>query len=623
VRIDPETGALLLSLACPCHILPFEYRPGTIVLDIRNGPAPEGSAFEVAFAAAAAPVPGTPPVAEAPVVYDWRAGLPRAAAADAALPLATGGASLLPLRDALLAELSRGAANGLVDMQLPPPVRGEDVAAMDDLAWVRIGLGPLPGVELGLGENLAPAADACVPDSDLALSDWGGDRTAAESLAEARSGLYGEFDRLEPEAVVHAVKLHLFLGFGAEARQYADLLPEADRPAVLLSMARLVDGEADPGTPFAAMLGCDGAAALWAALAHSSLPAATPVNTDAIVRSFAALPSHLRRHLGPRLADLLLPRDAAAARMIRDAMARTPDIAPGVVALADAQAALQADQPELALDHAETALAEGASGAGGLIALVEAHAKALKPLPPDQAEAVLAMLQDAGTGPDAARLLRAAILSLALSGQTDEAFALAGPESPYLADLWAVAAVLADDSAFLTHALATPGAPVPQDLAEGIARRLQQLGFPDAALAWLGAVSLADPPERRMLAAAAELDRGDARRALTLLAGLQEAEALDLRRQVETSLGAFEAAQRSAETAGLAEEAARLAGWRADWSGLAALDLSPWSEAAAYAAPSTPAGEGPLARGAALLEASAGARAAVEALLAAVEPPNP
>ncbi len=52
----------------------------------------------------------------------------------------------------------------------------------------------------------------------------GGDRPPLDLLAEARSGLYGEFDVPNEEAVLHSVKVQLYLGFGAEAGQTAGLL---------------------------------------------------------------------------------------------------------------------------------------------------------------------------------------------------------------------------------------------------------------------------------------------------------------------------------------------------------------------------------------------------------------
>ena len=626
VRVDPFSGALTLILSCSCHILPFEYRPGTVVLDIRNGPAPPGSAFEVPFAEAASTGNGAVPNSGAPLVYNWREDFPDKSRKVDSLPLATGGVSLAPLRDALLAQISRGVAEGLVDVERPLSALPSETSHQPD--WARIWLGAMPGVEPGAGEAAEKPVSACISDSDLALSDWGGGRPALELLVEARSGLYGEFDALASDAVVRSVQLHVYLGFGAEARQLAGLLPETERTEILvplLSMAQLVDGYTDPAGPFAAMLHCNGHAALWAALAPHDLPATVKVNSDAIVRSFTALPPHLRRHLGPRLANLLLPVDAVAARIVRDVMARTPDVSPGQVAVADSQAELLAGRPEEARQHAERALKDGAP-IEGLVALVEAHAAALKPLSPDQAEAVLAWLKDAGNGPEATRLMRAAGLALALSGQTDRAFALAEDKGQDIDELWRVTVALADDSAFLVHAIRPFDAKVPSvegPVAMMVAARLLASGFPDSALAWLGQIESEDPAEKRLMAAEAELDRGDPRRAMSLLDGTDGPRALDLRLRAEIAVGAFERAQRNAERAGLAEEAARLALLRADWSGLAATEVDPWAEVASFARPGPVIASGPLGRGVAVLETSAAARTAVEAMLSAVPSSGP
>ncbi|OYX24613.1 MAG: hypothetical protein B7Z10_08905 [Rhodobacterales bacterium 32-66-7] len=286
LRADPDSGALLLTVACACHVFPFEYRPGVIVLDIKDGPAPAGSVFETAFAA----LPEVDPLAPGfqPSGYDWidlARTAPDAGESDpVTLPLATGSVSLDPLRDELLEQISRGATEGVVDMELPG--RPADVPAHDggDLPWARIRIGELPGLAIRDPDakegTLPPDGLTCAPDDVLALAEWGADRPALELLVEARADLYGEFDALDVKAVLRAVRLHLYLGFGAEAGQYADLLTgetlSGEEEAALnlyRSMARLIDGETDPETPFATMLGCDGPAAFWAALAHDQLPA--------------------------------------------------------------------------------------------------------------------------------------------------------------------------------------------------------------------------------------------------------------------------------------------------------------------------------------------------------------
>jgi hypothetical protein len=638
LRVDPGSGALLINLACPCHVFPFEYREGMVVLDIRKGPAPAGSSFEAPFSPVSI-VADLMPGPEMRVVsgYDWLG--PQMPAAkepplqDLPLPFATGSLGLDPLRDELLLQISRGAADGVVEMELPgkPPLQGIEVGA--GVEGARISLGELPGIAVLEGSDdpsdRQTNGTACLPDEVFSVADWGNGRPPLDLLAEARSGLFGEFDAPDPAAVLRAVKLHLYLGFGAEALQYADFLPDpaADKGlAPLLSMARLIEGDTDPSTPFASMLGCDGPAALWATLAHSRLPTSAEVNTDAIVRSFQALPPHLRRQLGAALADRLLNRDADAARMIRDAMERTAEVSTGAVALMDAKADLQADRPEAALVHAEAALAEGGSAAEGLIALVDAHFRASLPLSTEVAEALVSLYREAGPDTKSSDLHRALVLSLALSGQVDEAFGQADPKAPESADLWRVVVDRADDAAFLVHAVRPADAAIPVvagDVALALADRLASLGFAEAALAWLGPTGPDDSAPRREVAARAELSRGDARRVLVLLAGLDGPGIVDLRTRAQTQLGALDAARQAMDDAGKVDEAARLATWEADWAGLQAGGSDPWSVAAAFATVPKPLALGPLARGEELLADSAAARAAVSALLADIPSPGP
>ncbi|MFM7443540.1 MAG: hypothetical protein ACKO2N_06460, partial [Tabrizicola sp.] len=138
LQVDPDTGALLLSIGCDCHVFPFEYRPGAVVLDIKPGPAPAGSIFEAEFQAVADPVSTAEPSAAETrlATYDWLRVPPPSATrpqADFALPLATGEVSLEPLRDALLEQIARGAADGIVKMDLPNPAESSDEPASDAL----------------------------------------------------------------------------------------------------------------------------------------------------------------------------------------------------------------------------------------------------------------------------------------------------------------------------------------------------------------------------------------------------------------------------------------------------------------------------------------------------------
>lgn len=57
LAVDQTSGALLLTLGCDCHVFPFEYGSAIVVLDIREGPPPAGSAFEAAFRGTVPPPP--------------------------------------------------------------------------------------------------------------------------------------------------------------------------------------------------------------------------------------------------------------------------------------------------------------------------------------------------------------------------------------------------------------------------------------------------------------------------------------------------------------------------------------------------------------------------------------
>ncbi|MFC3085883.1 hypothetical protein [Tabrizicola soli] len=631
LRVEPGSGALQLSLACDCHVLPFEYRPGVIVLDIKDGPAPAGSGFEQPFdPGSAEAVPA--PQAEA-TGYDWLSDLPGTAGSTNSpldLPeLATGAVSLEPLRDQLLAEISRGAAEGVVDMELPgkPPKVAD--AALEDLPGSHVHIGELPGVAASLGGgSTEPAILAeCAPGEMLDLPAWGEGQSALDLLAGGRSGFYGEFDAVKTDAVLESVRRHLFLGFGAEARQYAALVPTAEAPPELAwyqSMSRLVEGESDPTTPFAKMLPCDGPAALWAAFALDRLPQGRDVNVAAIQRGFLALPPHLRTALGAGLAEKMLARgDGDAARLIRDSMERAPFADAGAIALLDAKVDLHAERPEAARDHAAAAVAEAGADIAPLITLVDTHLPQAEPLSPEVADSLAAVLGESDGRPDEPSIRRALVLALALSGQTAAAFDASEGTAP--PELWQIAGRLARDDDFLAHAVLAadqdpPG--IAPEVRGQIARRLLDLGFADPALQWLGPLGPEAAAGDRLLAAEGELARGDARAALALLSGLDLPEARTLRGRAHVQLGDFAPARALLMAAGEAEEAARLRTWTRDWPGLSAEGDAPWKAAATLVVAPDPEAEGGLlARGTRLAEEGTRARAAVAALLAAVPSP--
>ena len=627
-------GALRLSLGCDCHVFPFEYQPGVVVLDIKPGPAPEGSVFEADFEA---PTSGPDPLTDdrTTSTYDWIAGLPekKEKPRELPLPLATGDVSLQPIRDALLEQIARGAADGVVDIGRSLPAEAANATAPEVLPWSSIHIGEQPGILVtgpsDRSDDLLPA-ETCAPDDLLDVATWGEGASPLDLLARSRADLYGEFDAPEENAIIESVQALLYLGFGAEAAQHAglsDLGPEDETLALYRSMARLVDGQTDPETPFSSMLDCDGSAALWAALARDRLPPGPGVNSDAILRGFLGLPPHLRGHLGSALAEKFLALgDEDAARVIRDAMDRAPNVDRGAVALLDAESDLHNGDAEAARDHALEAVALDGNEAEALIALVETHVRQLDPISPEVPDALLALRGEFGDTDLAESLDRAIALSLGLSGQTKAAFAHPGAVGETAEELWRIVQARATDDDFLLHAVLPEDSGAPDlapELALDIARRLLGLGFPDAALAWLGETLPTDPPDRRLVAAEAQLDRGDAQAVMALLAEEPGPEAAGLRASALVQLGDFSAAAAALSATGQTDAALRAGLWQEDWSNLDPTAPEPWQAAARMAEPSeADADQGLLGRGEDAVAASAASRTTIEALLSAVAQPD-
>lgn len=617
--LDDGRG-LRLTLDCTCHAVGFDYRPGIVVIDLRDGPPPEGSSFELTQTGDLAPPlqqsnAAPRPVARPALAWDWtEQALTTARTAGAPVaPAPLPDPQSLALREALLQGLADGAARGLVDpvIRLPPPP--EPGGAVPGAA--RVGLLALPGMA-GLSPqdgrpSLTATGAECIAASRITLPDWGNpDLPAAAQLTDLASFL-GEFDRPDPDALTVAVRRHLWLGFGVEATALVDAFAtDATDANLWRSMARAVDGIADPDGAFAGMANCDGPAALWSALTQPEL-SLPEVNVQAVLRGFSSLPPHLRRSLGPPLTEKFLKAgDGATAQSLRDAMLRGD---PGAGALVDAQIALRSDRPDQAEAEAQAALAAGGpDSAAALVTLIEARFQARKPVDPADVTAVAAMRQEQ---PDDPALARAMILAQALSGTFDAAFAELEtvPQdvaTTTTADLWALLAESGPDSALLTHAIpAAISVPAVAASTRGqIAKRLTDLGFGDAAQLWLG------PDGDPVALAAAEMADGNARAALTRLAGRPGAEAAVIRARALLALGdAATAADLLAESGEPDQEASARIQAR-DWDFLRQNGPAPWQSAAAELQP-TPLSGGPLTDGRAILTQTAATRAAVAALL--------
>lgn len=663
---EPESGQVQIGLACACHAIPFEFRPGIIVIDLKDGPPPKGSSFEVALDGTSAALidpqrtarPRPRPVAQEDVAtgstqtvaqYDWTSAAyanlrgtgadpPAADAMPQARLLLPPDPGLQPLRDEILHEIARGASQGVIDMALPK--HPEQLAVSDPpedghpSAQIRIGEAQTSVTQkerTTLGD-LGATGNICITDDQLAVAEWGDDTISlVDQMANLRQGLSGEFDRPDGAAIARAIEFQLFLGFGAEARQLLSAFtaePQANAD-VWRAISHLVDGENDPQRLFQGQAACAGPAALWAVLGDPELSSGDPIDTGAVRLAFAALPLHLRRLIGPPLAERLLALDQEeTARALKEAITRAPGEAGQAVALMDAALDLYTGDASSAEQTATAVLADaGPNQPEALITLTEARVAQNLPMSPDIALALRAHLSDHHGTPLEPRLHEAIILAEAASGNFEAAFAGLADHSKRESDVWAMAANLAPDETFLAFAVLERSAAVPvvdQTTAAMIARRLVGLGLPEPGAQWLVTVQDPDP----LLVAEAAIKRRDGRAALPALEGQDGEVIAGMKLQAFSLLGSDLPQAELLEQAGDLGAASAALARAGEWDQLAQDGQEPWKALATKVqATQLPSDQppdqpyGPLARGQDLALAGADTRLAIETLLAAVPAP--
>jgi hypothetical protein len=659
---DPETGDLVFSANCACHAIAFEFRPGTVVIDLKDGPPPKGSGFESALAntetgsddGLVLPTPDSvtkphhQPVktAEAIPEFDWiTAALSSPVAtpvtartepersASEAMPSKTLSsephsaatkAALTEFEENLRAELAGAATSGIVDLAKPDGV--EDTvtpAAGEVLDQFRIGRKG----EAGLGQvrtrkaDLGADGDLCATADSLDIASWGDPQKAvADQIADMRSGLVGEFDAVDPEKFSTAIKFYLYLGFGTEVRDLmAAFSPNDPDSALWSAMARVLEGEEDTSAYFAPMLACQGPAALWAIIASNGQPVAG-FDRQPVFLAFSALPVHLRRHLGPRLVDRFLAMgDAEGARILSDAIFRPGATdAPGID-LMKARISLNNGNAVETEAILRDRIAEGGPDqADAYFALVELMVQRRKPIRPDEALAIAALADE---HPDNADLGHLLALSQAASGNFDAAFARTTASGRHSGDIWGLLAVLGTDDDLLRHAVLAaddrPGDVVPAE-AVRIAERLLGLGLARDSARWQEwAGAGASNPASDLLGRRTSLALGHTAEAMAGLEAVAEPDETTRELLVQAKDAAGDLAGRAAILDPADPRKATTLGRAGDWRGLAQIGEGPWAALAEeiVGTRQTTATEGALARSASLVEARGQSRNRILSLL--------
>lgn len=570
---------------------------------------------------------------------------------------------------ALLGQLARAASQGLLEADL-----ADFEARVDDARSPAVTPDPPPKVErraplppvterghIAIETSIDRAfADfpragrttqdgtICVKDDLVAVETWGAPLDEGTSLGEFRSRIVGEFDISDGQGITDLTRHYVYITFGAEAKALIQHYPDdVVRGDLLYAMADIVDhGVApDAAEALADQMSCDGAIALWAALAQSELPRGEALNRAAVVRSFSALPPHLRGHVGPGLAEKLLASgDKDTAMTIRAAIARAVETETPSVEMLDAQFEAEAGEvqmaqarlddviddasdvlPQALLDRAELALSRGEALPDKLVALLNSVA-----------------FEQGGT-PLEGPLRDAEIRALTLTPDFDAAFTQLESDSALASlpkdrrevlreTIFESLAQAGSDESFLvlTMAKIDAAASLSAPSRRLIAERFLELGFARPARRVLGGEGQMPERDDRFLYARAALleDRPDI--AIGYLAGLESDAAQALRAQALFQARDHEGAARTYAQIGDAPAELRAAWLGGLWPTVADLDQTAQGAAARLMAGLPPAvqdgeeastdaaqepADTPIAQGRALLEASRAARDTVKALL--------
>ncbi len=619
---------LELEFGCDCAASAFLYKDTMIVVDIAPGQA------------LPPPDPDIPP----PI-------LPRAARRDADRPQIPVEDLIQPLQrlddfslnDRLMARILQGADREIVDLDLAQvgprasiddqaPVLPVDLPAHIEVTSVLDDLGILSELPLQQLET----SPVCIGDGELAFESWGSDLPFTQQIAALRHDVFQEFDRVDPISALNLAKFLVHSGFGAEAIQtlrLLDPLPPEGQP--MSAIAHIVDDLPSPDpNPLAGMQRCDGDIALWAVLSEGVLESETHLN--GIEQSFARLPEHLRRQLGPRLSEIFVRANQleAARRVLRSVDRIESETRPEAM-LAEAAVATAAGDQEtseaLLNEVLETPDADTAAPLA-LARLIEKRWSDRGAITQQQLDLVSAYaveLRNSDMGPV---MERSRAVALSLNNEFHPAFKILNAHADN--DAWAgtwnrvllMLALRADDGTFLRHASGLGPArteALTTEVALAIAERFAGLGFAGQIRHFADAGGdRTRQSDRAILRAQAALLEDHPGQALEELAGVETLSARRLRAEALSAVGDYTAAAEIWRALGENSMATRL-----EWlSGLQPADIPENDRVGKLVelsqdvtAPLQRFPDKPLADAAALLEASSQTRQQISELLAIVD----
>lgn len=625
LTVSEDNSRIKLDLGCECHADAFEFRPGLLVVDVKDGFPPVTSRFEVDFnsgelvesqrsdADAIVQISQNAPgsLREKPVV-SLPLRLPKEHApvnsyagqfgdnSDVEIQPPT--KAVEEMQSEILHQISRAASQGLLEASIPHPIQSEsNILEAGEVPEHFTALpSPKPHMNIHIENSIdrefaslagrfemTGTGSKCLPDAQFNISEWGDEGSIMAKISEQRGRISGEFDTIDTEAVLGLAKAYIYAGFGAEALSVLsrfDLVLEEKE--TFMAMAQTVDdGVSGFYANFADQMACDTASALWAALYAPTLSKQAPINTASILGAFSRLPAHLRRLLGPGLAQKFLETgDIDTARALRNAISRLPGSAGSEFNLLDAKLDLERGLTETVEHTLEDIIVTDSSVAPrALIELLEIRLQKGEHIEPQVlATAESYIFEQQGTR-IAADLQRLIVLLFGQSGDFNKALnALYELETYESIDTQMIAktwedvvenlAMEASETSLLKFVFSAKDnlvhRHISRDVRRKLALRLLKEGWPNQARMMLAA-PMSPTADDRVILARVEIQSGEAENVLKRLENVAGDEAAYLRAMAYEGSGMYLDA---AQEYGVLEEGEKQidAVWRAeDWAQLA------------------------------------------------------
>lgn len=492
------------------------------------------------------------------------------------------------------------------------------------------------------GSQVALSGATC-PDPDmLKISSWGNAGSFDEQISESNRQLFDETGRLNQAEALSRAKLYLFFGFGAEAQQILDMIPDvsAEHPELFDLAQYFEHGFVKNPRLLHRFPDCDSAFALWGMLAPQDFPPSSPANVDAALLALEFLPDHVKYHVGQDLGDTLLQLGKLEqASVAMRAYERLPDHPKGHVTLNDAKAqSLRNDLNSSAEVLTEVLSDDTDESPLALVKLIDQRLAENASVPDDLlklAEAYSFELQNTDI---ASPVLRAYILAAAQSSLFERAIVELKngwdafdevQKGEVASKLFLKIAESANDSEFLERYFLDAdhfSSVLSADSILALSERLLDLGFAKEAEIMLQNLD-ADPNSDRekLLVAKLHLIGGSFAQSLEQLRGLQSQEANSLRAKALQGLG------ENAEASALFKEAdqpdlATAATWLSnEWTELVNSEdpvFGPVRDIAVQPMPNVTRDSDAVIRASEALEASGLARVTLQNLLGELQVPN-